>query len=61
MIITKIYVVCKKCGREEVMKDDRYPWKDLPNDVHLCPDCINGYFEMKKTIKEFEDKFWEEV
>ena len=61
MIYTKQFVKCTRCGREEVMKHDRYPWKDLPNDLHVCPSCISAYFEMKQTIKRAEDRFWGEV
>ena len=61
MIYTKEYVLCSRCGFEEEIKDNKYPWRDLPcvvDDVHVCPHCQDDYYNMNRKIKAIKDKFY---
>ena len=61
MIYTIQFVRCSRCGFEEAIVGDEYPWRDLPcvvDDIHVCPNCLNAYYEMNKKIKVIKDKFY---
>ena len=35
-------------------------WEDLPNDRHLCPDCVPGWEEMVGECTKIRHIYWGE-
>ena len=59
MIITREFIICSRCCKEEEITDYT-EWEDLPNDLNICPDCIDEYWQMRNVVKRIEDTFWED-